>query len=406
MGICVDSMLSPEEIEAIRLYRGKSSSEVALRLRKSPSLRPQVVATQVDCWQRLKAKVPSWAVVDGLYFPSSLPLQQCSSEVVARWRRSLVEGSRLIDLTGGLGVDCFFMSEGIEATYVEPNADLLNAVRHNYSALGKTGVEFINSNAEEVAGRMNPNSFDTLFIDPSRRSDAGGRVFLLDDCAPNVIDLAPTLLDVAKVVIVKLSTLLDISTLTKQLPNITDIFVVEVRGECKDLVVRMSKDAESGVGIRYHSVSLATDGSESRYSYSQGDEESAQAIAAGQVGDYLFEPSPSLMKLGPYKLLSEQFGVSPLSMSTHLYTADVDVPQFPGRRFKVERVVQASKRGYAEVGKLFPKASVAVRNFNISAEELRKRLKVGEDCDRFIYGTSLGNKEYVLVAATRLATNA
>lgn len=404
------SHLTEEEWQAFEACKDKAPSQVALALHKRVGVRPQVVANQVDCWQRLKVKVPSWAHMSNfrLTFPTSLALQQCSSEPMARWRRTLVEGTSLIDLTGGLGVDCYFMSQGLQrVTYVEANEELCRAVGRNFSLLEAQNITTVNSTAEEVlAHNLTAGAhYDTLFIDPSRRDSHGGRVFMLQDCSPNVIELAEQMLALANVVIIKLSTLLDISMVVGALPNITDVFVTEISGECKDLIIKLKRYKETNSKVLFHSVMVHNDGTADEMKYEVEEEKKAADLLV--YGDpkesmYLFEPSPSLMKLGPYKLISQRFGVNPIASSTHVYISADDVLEFLGRRFEIELVTDMSKKGIASVKGLYSRASVVVRNFPLKADELRKRLGLKESSENYVYGVTTSQGTHKLICCKRV----
>lgn len=391
---------TPDERKLIWEFRGKEPHGVALRLRKSDTVRPSFVAEQIGGWNRLTAKVPSWAGCEGLLFPFPVAIQQCSSEAVARWRSSLVSGGRHVDLTGGLGVDCFFMGGKAESvTYVDADERAVAAALHNFSLLGVTNTTFICKTAEDFLTDSGFH-FDSIFIDPSRRSPSGGRVFRIADCAPDVEQWAARMLEVADVVLIKLSPLLDVSIILRQLPCVTDIYALGANGECKDLVVRLSQDRTGEA--RCHAVAVADDGTGQDFHFLKSEEDAAPQEIADGILSYIFEPSPQLMKMSPFKLIGSRYGVRPLSAATHVFTSDVDVPDFSGRRFRVEAVFDSGKKGIAALRKSTGSASIAVRNYPIGAEALRSKLKMKEDDNTFVFGVTLGGGEQKLVLCHRL----
>ncbi len=395
---------SDEERQLIKENRGKNPHDVALRLRKSDVVRPSFVAEQVDGWNRLAVKVPSWAEKEGLYFPFSVSLQQCSSESVARWRAQLVDGDSLLDLTGGLGVDCYFMGmECKRVTYVDADERAVSAAKHNYGILGASNTDFVCSTAEEYleASGGEGQRYGTIFIDPSRRSQSGGRVFRVSDCSPDVEKIAGKMLDIADTVIIKLSPLLDVSMLVAQLPKVTDVYAIGASGECKDIVVKLSNKINS-IEPTLHSVSVDASGHGEDFKFTMSDEHDTILEVSELVRGYIYEPSPQMMKMGAFKLIGKRYGAKALAKSTHIYTSEKDVEDFPGRRFKVVATYENSKKGIAALKREIDGASVAVRNFPISAEALRPKLKVRENEEIFVYGVTMADGSQKLILCSRV----
>lgn len=395
---------SDEERQLIKENRGKNPHDVALRLRKSDVVRPSFVAEQVDGWNRLAVKVPLWAEKEGLYFPFVVSLQQCSSESVARWRAQLVEGDSLLDLTGGLGVDCYFMGMVCKrVTYVDADGRAVLAAKHNYGILGANNTDFVCSRAEEYleSVRVEGQHYGTIFIDPSRRSQSGGRVFRISDCSPDVEKIAEGMLEVADTVIIKLSPLLDVSMLAAQLPKVSDVYAVGASGECKDIIVKLSNRINS-IEPTLHAVSVDASGLGEDFKFTMAEEHNTTLEVSELVGGYIFEPSPQLMKIGAFKLIGERYGAKALAKSTHIYTSDEDVNDFPGRRFKVVATYENSKKGIAALKHEIDGASVAVRNFPISAEALRAKLKVKENEKVFVYGVTMADGSQKLILCNRV----
>lgn len=389
-------MLTDEERRLIAENRGKDPAKLALSLRGSASVRPAVVAQQVDAYNRLDAKVPTWARHDGLEFPFPVAIQQCSSEPLARFRQSLAaDAESLIDLTGGLGIDCYFMGLGKErVTYVDMSADAVAAAQHNYAALGVKNTQFVNQSAEDYVNHLVSSgaTADLIFIDPSRRGANGERVYRLQDCAPDVTLLSPPMLKVARRVLIKLSPLIDITQAISQLTNVTDVYAIGHATECKDVVVCLAQDCQVGVEPTIHAVTLADDGVPTAHvSFAQSQERATPGLISTTtpaVGDFLFVPSAAMMKAGPFNILSERYGARLIARGTHIYVAESDIGDFPGRRFKVAGVFDMSKKSVGELRKLTTSASVAVRNFPLTADALRRKLKLGESATHFLFGVA------------------
>lgn len=395
--------ISKAEADLVRKFSGQDPRSVALRLKRTDDVRPNVVAEQVDGANRLRTKVPSWHSVGGLLFPFPVAIQQCSSEEVARWRSSLVVGDSLVDLTGGLGVDCFFMGQGVRSvTYVDADWRAVEAARRNFASLGRADVRFVRSTAEDYLEALSASGqrVGTLFVDPSRRTTAGGRLVRVSDCSPDVSRLADKMLAAADVVLVKLSPLLDVSSLLTQLPGVSDVYAVGCAGECKDLVVRMS--ARKTVSLpTMHAVYIG--GAAEEFSFSQDDERGAVAsFAIPQPGWHLFEPNPTLMKMGPFKLIGERFGARAISASSHLYVAEADIPFFPGRRFRIDAVYDGGRGGRKVLRSDVSHASVAVRGFPMSAEALRSQLRLKDGGGAYVFGVTTDNGDLRLALCHRV----
>ncbi len=390
-----------DEWRLIRENRGREPHDVALRVRRSDTVRPWYVAEQVDGWRRLSGKVPSWAACEGLYFPFPVALQQCSSEAVARWRASLVVGDSLLDLTGGLGVDCYFMGRGLRrVTYVDADERAVRAARHNYGVLGADNVEFVCSRAEDYLEAMG-GKVGTIFIDPSRRTEGGGRVFRIGDCQPDVGAIGGRMMEMADNVVVKLSPLLDVQMVARELRGVRDVYAVGAGGECKDLIVRMC--AEWTGEPLLHAVHVDGDGRGEDFAFRMSEESGVEVRICDDIGKWLYEPSAEMMKMGAYGLVCARYGVEAVGRGTHIYTGDEEVTGFPGRRLRVVGVWDFSKRGLGEVRRVVSGgASVAVRNFPLSAEALRGRLKVGESSRVFVYGVRCWDGADRLVVGERV----
>ena len=403
-------MLTPEELRLVAVNRGAEPSRIALSVKAAADVRPMVVAQQVDAYNRLVSKVPTWAKQDGLQFPFPVAIQQCSSEPLARFRQKIIEGESLADLTGGLGVDCYFMGRNMRrVVYVDAHPDAVEAVRHNYSVLGVSNTDFVNSTAEEYLKTCEEASvrFDNIFIDPSRRSSSGGRVFRLEDCSPDVTTIAPSMLRVADTVYIKLSPLLDISQVISQLPCVSDVYAIGHATECKDLLVVLKSGQDAHSEPIIHAQMLSDDGEPvSPISFCQSEEKSAVARLADHlpsVGEKIFVPSPAVMKAAPFSLLTNIYDLVMLGSGTHIYLGQNDIADFPGRRFVIVGVFDLSKSSVGELRKAYPTAAVAVRNFPMSADELRKKLKIGESSQNFLFGVFAASGKPQLIVCHKLS---
>lgn len=403
-------MLTDKEKSLVRENRGKDPARLALSVRQAADVRPAIVAQQVDAYNRLAEKVPTWAAHEGLEFPFPVAIQQCSSEPLARFRQSLVADCKsIIDLTGGLGIDCYFMGLGKErVTYVDMSADAVAAARANFAVLGVDNATFVNQSAEEYVKELVEAgaTADLIFIDPSRRGAHGERVFRLKDCSPDVTALAPMMLKVAHRVMIKLSPIVDISQTIADLSRVTDIYAIGHGSECKDVVACLAADHDDSIPPTIHALTLADDGTPSAHiSFTQSEERTAVsqiATVPPAEGDFAFVPSAAMMKAGPFNIISARYGVKMLAHGTHIYVSEKDVSDFPGRRFKVTGAYDMSKRSIAELRKVTTAASVAVRNFPLTADALRRKLKLGESSAHFLFGVTDSGSHPILLLCEKV----
>lgn len=354
---------------------------------------------QAEGRERLRLKVPSWASVEALHYPVRLSVEQCSSEVAARYKAEVAQrlcplGGRFVDLTGGFGVDFAFVAQAFsEARYVERNADLVAIVRHNLPLLGLPTAEVCHGDGVAVLQTMSP--VDLLLLDPARRDTAGRKTVLLADCEPNVVALHDLLRAKSRWTMLKLSPMLDVAEALRGLPSVAEVHIVAVGGECKDLLLVLGERSPADAPIPIHCIDTPH-----RFSFTIEEEATAVAPLATTLETYLFEPSPAVLKAGAFRTLCTRFGVKKLHPNTHLYTASEDVPAFPGRRFRIDAVSGFSKK---EIRPLTgQKANLAVRNFPQSVGTLRTKLRLLDGGDAYWFATTMGEREHLLVRTHKL----
>lgn len=354
---------------------------------------------QIEARQILSKKVPSWASNPDLLFPRHLSLEQCSSELTAKYKASLVEnGDVFVDLTGGLGIDSYFLSEKFKTSYyVENQKELCDLAEHNFAVLGRK-ITVVNSDAETFLGTTRwDNARVVLYLDPARRDIYNRKMVSLHDCSPDIIDLQNNLLKNAKNIMVKVSPMLDISMIINELTNIAEIHIVAVKNECKEVLVLLRPNYHDEITM--HCVDLSP--AETRHAlslqYAINDESAAIPTFATAIKKYLYEPNAAIMKSGAFKLISQRFAIEKLHVNSHLYTSDNLISDFPGRIFEVVGFAPFSKKIKKELLKDVTEASVAVRNFPLSANELRKSLNLRESDENFVIGTTMmGDKKVVI----------
>ena len=358
-------------------------------------------------------KIPAWATIDGLMVPPALSLEQCSGEVAAQYKVDLVRSlqaqgclgrARMTDLTGGLGVDFAFLSPLFEAaTYVERQEVLCTIARHNFPLLHLSHAEVCCGEAADCLPTLAPQ--DLIYIDPARRDGLGRKTWLIEDCTPNVAEMLPRMTERARVVMIKLSPMLDITRALRSLPVAPrEVHIVAVGGECKELLfLFLSPQAEAAavVDAPQNPLMVCHDGPH-HFAFRSEEEAAAHSPLAEAVGEYLFEPCAAVMKGGAFRLVGERFGLRKLHPNTHLYTADHPVEGFPGRQFRVRTVSSFSKRDVRALLRETDRANLAVRNFPGTVAELRKRFRLKDGGTDYWFATTLCNERHVLIVTEKI----
>lgn len=397
--MCKDPQLSSETLEFIRVHKRDDVRLLALQARKYPAVDMNVAVTQIAGRQIADKKVPFFARTEGLLYPKHLSMEQCSSEITARYKASLVEGESFADLTAGFGVDCAFIARRFKvAHYVERQEELCQLALHNFPLLGLTHVNVHHDDGIGFLERMNP--VDCLFLDPARRDSHGGKTVALADCEPNVCTCEQALLKKGKRVLIKLSPMLDIASALNDLKSIRQLHIVAVHNECKELIAILeandTRNEQAAKEVIITCSQLVDNSVCQSFSYQQAEETNAVCQYTDQLKEYLYEPGASLLKAGPYKLLSERYHAEKLHPNSHLYTSS-SLIDFPGRRFRVEAVSGFGKKDLRTLLQDVPKANLTVRNFPMTVAELRKKLKLKEGGDVYLFATTLNNAEKVLI---------
>ena len=396
-------------LDFIRRHADDDVSALALQAGKHPGVDMQAALAQIAGRQRMQAKVPSWARQEGIVYPPQLPLEQCSSEETARHKAEIVEQGdgerqRLVDLTGGFGVDCAFLSRLFRTTaYVERQEELCRAARHNFPLLGLTSIEVHHADSTEFLRQMPPA--DMIFIDPARRDSRGGKTVAIADCEPDVGALEPLLLAKAERVLVKLSPMLDIFLAVHSLQHVQAVHIVSVVGECKELLLVLDRGTTLPADeVPIHCTNLLS--GQPDFSFTRRQEQASPCPLAPAVGAYLYEPNASILKAGAFRSLAYIYKVEKLHPNSHLYTSDEFVPHFPGRKFRVEACCGFAKKDIALLLGTDRKANLTVRNFPATVAELRKRLRLHEGGDRYLFATTLADDRKVLIGCRTAADTA
>ena len=345
---------------------------------------------QIQSRQKSKSKLPSWYGNFDLLFPPSVSVEQASSELTAAYKAALVAGGTLVDATGGMGVDSSFFARRFQkVVYLEMQSELVRLARHNFGVLGLTNVE-AQQNPDGSIDNL-PDG-DCVFLDPSRR-EADRRVFLLEECTPDLISWWPRLTARYATILVKLSPMYDITSAVRALDGITEIHVVAVAGEVKELLLLATKTSPAPLTVTC--ADLARDGAVHKATFPY-DQRNRGIGCAAEVSRYLYEPAAPLMKSELMNAEAARCGLEKLHPHSHLYTAPVLVPDFFGRTFEVEATFGMGKADLKAGLQGVTNADITVRNFPLREAELRKRLRLGAGGETTLFATTLGQKHILI----------
>lgn len=382
-------------------HKDDDTDRLLLSAKRYPEVDMPLAVDQIMARRKVRDKLPAWWANKKVFYPSRVSAEQCSGELAAAYKQALVsEGMRMCDLTGGLGVDSYFFSRKVDSlVYLERFASYCEAARHNFEVLGADNIEVVNGDSlSSLEGR---GPFDVLYIDPARRGEGNKRVFALRDCEPDLTALLPGLFAYAPRVVAKISPMADIHQTLALLPWTWEVHVVSVRNECKELLFRMDKERLADTGNpRIVCANLGSD--QALFTFTPAEEERSSSRVSGVVGTYLYEPNTSLLKAGAFKVIASRFGLSKLHVSSHLYTADKVVPDFPGRSFRVEEVIPFKDKNCKSLSRRLPRANITTRNFPLSVAELRKRTGIADGGEDYLFATTLEGAGKVLVRTFKM----
>jgi len=397
-------MRIPSELEQrfISEHLNADIPQLILSASQFPEIKEMAfVAEQIEARQRIKDKLPDWYKNNELVFPSRLSTEQCSSFQTASYKQRLVEPNwKITDLTGGLGIDSFYLSRKVAAlTYVEKNEDYCEAARNNFTVLDASNINVVNADTTEIIEQL--PICDAFYIDPSRRGTSDRRLYALSDCEPNLPEILPLLLKKAPIVIAKLSPMADLISTIKQLPKTKEIHILSVKNECKELVFVISRDIEDA-NPEIFCANYLSNGDSTSFIFRFNEEHNTMSQISSGIKHFLYEPDASVMKSGAFKLIAQRFGIEQLETSSHLYTSNELMKDFPGRIFSVDNTYPFNNRICRQLSETIPQASIAVRNFPLSAEDLRKKLKIADGNEIYLFATTLADKSRTLIVCRKV----
>lgn len=402
-------MISPETISYAFEHRDKDPRTLALKAKVPANVNLTEALQQIAGWQTARTKLPEWARHDGIIYPPHLAMEQCSSEQTARYKADVV--ARLLgekardgvfyDLTGGFGVDFSYIAPLFrKAVYVEQQENLVEVARHNFKTLSLDNVEAYCGNAVEMLHSINHATM--IFLDPARRDTNGGRTYALSDCTPDILTMKDELFSKADFLMLKLSPMLDWRAVVQQLGSVKELHIVSVKNECKELLVvvdpQNGEDSHSQVEDKPQTVYCVND--DQHFVFTPLSPKTVTKVISspfeGDKRGSLLVPNSSIMKAGCFAELAHRYDVSPISANSHLFVSPHFIDNFPGRQFEIVAISSMNKRELRTTFAGISKANVAVRNFPMTAEQLRQRLRLRDGGENYVFATTEENGQHII----------
>lgn len=397
-------MINSETRDFIKNNAEKDIRLLALSGTKYPDVNLPFALDQIAGKQTAKKKLPSWAYHEDIIYPPHLSMEQCSSEQTALYKKTLTEGftGTFVDLTGGFGVDFSFMSRNFQnSIYVERQENLCEIAVHNFSLLGIDNAEVVCADGVDYLKNLSPVS--VIYLDPARRNEHGGKTYAINDCTPDVTEIKDLLLHKAARIIVKLSPMLDWRKAVNDLDGtVSEVHIVSVDNECKELLLVIENEAALPACHKIVCVNISKD------IVDIFDVKALECAISQPVNfsiaqhKYLYEPNASIMKAGCFMEVCSKYGVMQLERNSHLFVSESLIDDFPGRKFQINALSTLNKKDIKNTLSSIDKANITVRNFPMSVDALRKRLKIKEGGSDYIFATTLMDKSHVLLLCSRL----
>ncbi len=388
----IEEIISAQAKKFIEEHLNTPIEELLLSAKKYPNLNVPLLVAQIEGRNKAQKKLPSWYAAENIIYPVKLSMEQCSSESTAAYKASLLSGNTLVDLTGGFGVDSFTFAERIKkVVYIERNKELAEIAQHNFQVLKKENIE-VQCTESELFISNHKGKADHIYIDPARRKE-GSKVFRFSDCEPDVIKLQQELFKISNSIMIKTSPLLDIDQAVKELGYVKEVHVVAVDNECRELLFIIDKENKN-TAPEIIAVNIRK-GSKEEFRFTRELEAEAE-IKYDLPQEYIYEPNAAIMKAGAFKGIAKQWSLSKLHANSHLYTSKGLKLDFPGRVFKVLKLLKYSKQEIiAEIPEA--KANVTARNFPDSVEMIRKKTGLKDGGDKYLFATTDMNDKAVIL---------
>ena len=453
------TIMNDETREFVAMHRNEDVRELALKAKRVEGLDLPLALDQIAGWQIARKKLPQWASCEGIVYPPHISMEQCSSQFTAQYKSeiaqtllapaatvrarvsdsgesdnqttksepqlsdsaesvmqtaksafqlsdspesdTLVARRAMVDLTGGFGVDFSYLARGFSpATYVERQRHLCDLAEHNMAALGLDQARIVCGDGVEYLRQMGPVDF--IYLDPARRDEHGSRTYAIEDCTPNVFELRDLLLSKSQYTLVKLSPMLDWRKAVADFDGtVREVHIVATGNECKELLLVLGQQVHEEPSAPR--VFCVNDNQRIDYdsaAYTQGLRIGGKPLP--EVKNYLYEPNASIMKAGCFDLVEERFGVTQVGPSSHLFVSATPVADFPGRGFAIEAIGGMNKKDIKRLLNGTKQANIAVRNFPLTAPQLRKKLKLADGGPVYLFGTTMQGCDHVLLRTSKI----
>ena len=434
--------LTEQTADFVAAHRTEDVRELALKSKRVEGLDLPLALDQIAGWQIACKKLPQWASCEGIIYPPHISMEQCSSQFTAQYKSeiaqtlltpavtvrarmsdsaesdtqetktgvrmsdspesdTLVARSSMVDLTGGFGVDFSYLARGFsQATYVERQRHLCDLAEHNMAALGLDQARIVCGDGVEYLRQMGPVDF--IYLDPARRDEHGSRTYAIEDCTPNVFELRDLLLAKSQCTLVKLSPMLDWRKAVADFDGtVREVHIVATGNECKELLLVLGQQVHEEPSAPR--VFCVNDNQRIDYdsaAYTQGLRIGGKPLP--EAKNYLYEPNASIMKAGCFDLVEERFGVTQVGPSSHLFVSATPVADFPGRGFAIEAIGGMNKKDIKRLLNGTKQANIAVRNFPLTAPQLRKKLKLADGGPVYLFGTTMQGCDHVLLRTSKI----
>lgn len=385
---------SPEVFEYINSQLNEDIQKLALKKNPFPEMDWKWILNQIAAKKKAKDKLPTWYKTNAIIYPSTLSIEQTSSELLAAHKSQLINGKKVIDLTGGFGIDAYYFAKSFkEVTHCEWNEELSNIVQYNSEKLGVKNITFFQGNSIEYLQNTS-DVYDLIYIDPARRDEHTNKVFRFEDCEPNVVEYLDLLLEKSTQLLIKSSPLVDIHLGIQQLKFVSKIWVVAYKNEVKELLWLVSKNCNLNPTIE--AVNIEKDNTYSFENILVEDD----VVQFSHPKTYLYEPFSSLLKTGLFNAIGNTYHLAKLHPHSHLYTSDEKI-DFPGRVFDIVNIYPFQK---AEIKKYIQnqKMNVTIRNFPLSVDQLRKKYKIKEGGDIYAFFTTNIEHEKIIIITKKI----
>ena len=448
------TIMNDKTREFVAMHRDEDVRELAWKAMRVDGLDLPLALDQIAGWQIASKKLPQWASCEGIVYPPHISMEQCSSQFTAQYKSeitqtllvpsatvharvsdsaesdtqeaktglrmsdsgesdTLVAKRAMVDLTGGFGVDFSYLARGFsQATYVERQRHLCELAEHNMAALGLDQARIVCSDGVEYLSQMDPVDF--IYLDPARRDEHGSRTYAIEDCTPNVLELRDLLLAKSRFTLVKLSPMLDWRKAVVDFDGaVREVHIVATGNECKELLLVLGRPAQAnardsvdGAGsYRRLAPHVFCVNDDQRIDYDSAEYTQGLRIGGRPLPDakrYLYEPNASIMKAGCFDLVEERFGVTQIGPSSHLFVSEQQIADFPGRGFAIEAVGSMNKKDTKRLLNGVKQANIAVRNFPLTAPQLRKKLKLADGGTVYLFGTTMQGGGHVLLRTSKI----